>query len=221
MAPNQTTDPQTELRSRRADAPMAEQHRLVWRALDDLAERQGLSTSGLAKLAGLDATSFNPSKRITRDGRLRWPSVETLTKVAEATGTGIREIVAGFDPTPEPARYLSLARVTEAGRIAPAAAEHAALAIDDPSAFFLDLDQDQGRVYRAGDRLLISPSTPVRPGDRAVAAVGAPENPAAMIGLARAADAASITLALFADGSECEIQRASCAWVGRILWASQ
>ena len=44
-------------------------HAQIWNALDRLAERNGMSPSGLAKKAGLDATTFNKSKRITNDGR--------------------------------------------------------------------------------------------------------------------------------------------------------
>ncbi|MEL6861954.1 MAG: helix-turn-helix transcriptional regulator, partial [Pseudomonadota bacterium] len=52
------------------------QHGDIWRGLDELAARSGLSTSGLARLAGLDATAFNKSKRQSKDGRLRWPTTE-------------------------------------------------------------------------------------------------------------------------------------------------
>jgi phage repressor protein C with HTH and peptisase S24 domain len=38
-------------------------HKQVWNAIDVVAERYGFSASGLAKKAGLDPTSFNPSKR--------------------------------------------------------------------------------------------------------------------------------------------------------------
>ena len=40
----------------------------VWDAVDKLAKKHGLSPSGLAKLAGLDATTFNKSKRLRDDG---------------------------------------------------------------------------------------------------------------------------------------------------------
>ncbi len=39
------------------------QHKDIWRGLDQLAAHHGLSASGLARRAGLDPTSFNPSKR--------------------------------------------------------------------------------------------------------------------------------------------------------------
>ena len=38
-------------------------HKQVWSALDALAERHSMSVSALAKIAGLDPTTFNKSKR--------------------------------------------------------------------------------------------------------------------------------------------------------------
>jgi phage repressor protein C with HTH and peptisase S24 domain len=66
-------------------------HKSVWKALDRIAIRQGLTPSGLARCAGLDATTFNPSKRRAQGGRQRWPSTESIAKVLEATGTGVDE----------------------------------------------------------------------------------------------------------------------------------
>jgi phage repressor protein C with HTH and peptisase S24 domain len=60
-------------------------HKSLWKALDKLANQQGLSPSGLARRAGLDATTFNPSKRRTQAGRQRWPSTESIAKVLEAS----------------------------------------------------------------------------------------------------------------------------------------
>src|SRR4051812_8132406 len=69
-------------------------HDDIWRALDALAAENGLSASGLARKAGLDATAFNPSKRIGADGRARWPSTESVAKVLSATGAGFSEFAA-------------------------------------------------------------------------------------------------------------------------------
>lgn len=58
----------------------------VWTAVDKLAKLQGLSPSGLAKKAGLDATTFNKSKRLRPDGKKRWPSLESLNKITDVSG---------------------------------------------------------------------------------------------------------------------------------------
>ena len=64
-------------------------HDQVWEAIDRLAERNSLSASGLAKRAGLDSTAFNKSKRRSSDGRPRWPSTESLSKIMQATGASL------------------------------------------------------------------------------------------------------------------------------------
>ena len=55
-------------------------HTDIWKAVDALAERNGLSASGLARRAGLDPTAFNKSKRANADGSPRWLSTESLSK---------------------------------------------------------------------------------------------------------------------------------------------
>ena len=69
-------------------------HADIWNAVDRLAARAGLSASGLAKKAGLDPTTFNKSKRITPEGRPRWPSTESIAKSLQATGVTLDSFVA-------------------------------------------------------------------------------------------------------------------------------
>ncbi|MFT9025658.1 helix-turn-helix transcriptional regulator [Acetobacter indonesiensis] len=52
----------------------------LWQALDALALERGLTPSGLARAAGLDATTFNPSRRVGADGALRWPAMSSLLR---------------------------------------------------------------------------------------------------------------------------------------------
>lgn len=69
-------------------------HSYIWRAIDMLASQHQLSPSGLARLAGLDATSFNPSKRFKADGRPRWPSTESIAKILNATDASLDQFFA-------------------------------------------------------------------------------------------------------------------------------
>ena len=69
-------------------------HADIWNAVDRLAARAGLSASGLAKKAGLDPTTFNKSKRITPEGRPRWPSTESIAKSLQATGVTMDTFVS-------------------------------------------------------------------------------------------------------------------------------
>ena len=73
-------------------------HDTIWSAIDRLAERHQLTPSGLARRAGLDPTSFNKSKRLSADGRLRWPSTESIAKVLEATGATIDQFMSYMQP---------------------------------------------------------------------------------------------------------------------------
>ena len=69
-------------------------HKDLWKGIDALARRHDLTPSGLARLAGLDATAFNKSKRTSADGsRLRWPSTESLSRALDAVGTDWDEFV--------------------------------------------------------------------------------------------------------------------------------
>jgi phage repressor protein C with HTH and peptisase S24 domain len=69
-------------------------HNDVWRAIDKLAKKHGLSTSGLARKGGLDPTAFNRSKRFAQNtGKPRWPSTETVEKLLCATGERWPEFV--------------------------------------------------------------------------------------------------------------------------------
>ena len=75
-------------------------HDRVWAAIDALAARYGMTASGLARKAGLDATSFNRSKRTSPDGRHRWPSTESVSKVLAATGASLDEFMRLIQPVP-------------------------------------------------------------------------------------------------------------------------
>src|SRR4051812_50139543 len=77
-------------------------HNQIWTALDRLAARAKLSPSGLAKRAGLDPTTFNKSKRITPDGRARWPSTESVAKSLAATGSTLDQFVALISESARP-----------------------------------------------------------------------------------------------------------------------
>src|SRR4051812_33281801 len=59
-------------------------HLGLWRAIDVVASRKGLSLPRLAISAGLDPTALNPSKRTGKYGKPHWPSTETLAKLLSA-----------------------------------------------------------------------------------------------------------------------------------------
>jgi phage repressor protein C with HTH and peptisase S24 domain len=82
-------------------------HEDIWRAIDTLAAERGFSVSGLARAAGLDPTSFNPSKRRSRNGHPRWPSTESIAKILAVTGVPFNvfaELMAGARALPHSIR---------------------------------------------------------------------------------------------------------------------
>ncbi len=49
----------------------------------------------------MDATALNRSKRISPEGRLRWPSTETLAKILSVAGMDLRALAELMDALPE------------------------------------------------------------------------------------------------------------------------
>ena len=68
-------------------------HQDIWQAIDKFAVRQNMSCSGLAKLSGLDATTFNKSKRWSKYGQPRWPSTNSIAKILNSTGKTMEDFV--------------------------------------------------------------------------------------------------------------------------------
>ena len=158
-------------------------HPQIWRALDGLADRNGLSPSGLAKLAGLDPTTFNKSKRDGANGKLRWPSTESLAKVLAATSTSLEDFVAlavtgdaRGRPGGRPVPLIGLAQAGQAGYFDdagfPAGSGWDEITFPDMAdahAYALEIAGDSMLpIYRDGDRILVSPSGSLRRGDRVV-----------------------------------------------------
>ena len=65
----------------------------IWRAIDLLTAQQGLSVAQLARQVGLDRTTFAKSKR-RRNGRSRWPSTESLSRILQATNSDMSDFTS-------------------------------------------------------------------------------------------------------------------------------
>ena len=154
-------------------------HNQIWAAIDALAARHNLSASGLAKLAGLDPTTFNKSKRVS-DGHPRWPSTESIAKALAATGAGFDEFVALMDGEARGrVRLVPLIGMAKAGARGffddsgfPAGSGWDEIGfpdLADEHAYALEVNGDSMQpVYRDGDRIVVSPAANVRRGDRVV-----------------------------------------------------
>ena len=68
----------------------------TWKAFDKLAMKNNISVSGLARLSGLDATTFNKSKRVFPSGKERWPSMCTVAKVLNSLHMSLADFAQFF-----------------------------------------------------------------------------------------------------------------------------
>ncbi|MDR0726975.1 MAG: hypothetical protein LBF37_02830, partial [Rickettsiales bacterium] len=73
-------------------------HEDIWKAIERFATEHRMSCSGLAKCSGLDPTTFNKSKRWSKDGKPRWPSTHSLSKILSSTGTQIGDFTKYLQP---------------------------------------------------------------------------------------------------------------------------
>lgn len=206
-------------------------HAQVWSAIDRLAARAGLSASGLARRAGLDPTTFNKSKRVTPEGRARWPSTESIAKALAATETSIEAFIGLIQPNSSAgARPVPLIGFAEAGTGGyfddggfPAGEgwdEIAFPAVSDEHAYALEVSgQSMEPAYRDGDVIVVSPLAPIRRGDRVVVRTKDGEVMAKEL---KRRTAKSIELkSLNAQHADRTLATSDVRWIARILWASQ
>jgi phage repressor protein C with HTH and peptisase S24 domain len=206
-------------------------HAQIWTAIDRLAARAGLSASGLAKKAGLDPTTFNKSKRITPDGRARWPSTESVAKSLSATDTSIETFIALISETARPiTQAVPLIGFAEAGSrgyfddggfpVGKGWDEIAFPSVNDEHAYALEISGNSMEpAYRKGDVIVVSPAAPTRRGDRVV--VKTKDGEVMVKQLARKT-AKSIELhSLNPEHAARTLPMSDVLWVARIVWASQ
>ena len=207
-------------------------HAKLWKAIDALAHREGTSASGLARRAGLDATSFNPSKRFGPGDppRPRWPSTESLTRVLQTTGLSLGAFAALAHDAPTDDRSIPLLGLAKAG--ADGFFDDAGLPLAEgwdqtdlptrkDSLFSLTIDGDSmAPLYRPGDRVIVDlEASEVRRGDRVAVRTANGETLAKEIASmnAREVTLASINPAYAAR----TLPRPEILWMARILWVSQ
>jgi phage repressor protein C with HTH and peptisase S24 domain len=208
-------------------------HKQIWSALDALAAKNRLSPSGLAKLAGLDPTTFNKSKRGTPMGKLRWPSTESLSKVLTATGASLEDfvaLVAGETDVPARVRLVPLVGMAQAGSRGvftdagfPADTgwdEIPFPELSDEHAYALEISGNaMTPVYRDGDRIVVSPAAALRRGDRVVVKTTAGEVTAKQ--LTRLTAQRVELKSLNPDAEDRAFALTEIAFIHRIIWASQ
>lgn len=191
-----------------------------------------MSASGLARRAGLDPTTFNKSKRMTREGKLRWPSTESISKVLDATGANLRDFVSFVGEGKTGAIYHNIPVIGSAQAGSEGYFDDAGYPtgagwdeipfpdIGDPHAYALEISgESMEPVFRDGDVIIVSPDANIRRGDRVVVKTRDGE---VMAKLLRRRTAHKLELSSFNPQHEDRILSTDeVEWTARITWASQ
>src|ERR1700712_59406 len=221
-------------------------HEQIWSAIDGLAERHDLTPSGLARRAGLDPTSFNKSKRLSSDGRLRWPSTESIAKVLDATGASMEQFMSLLRPEggnsgngsmpegafPPQASSIPLLGFAQAGAGGffddggfPAGqgwdvVEFPAAPSQKAGVYALEVQgESMMPLYRDGDVLIVEPGAQVRRYDRVVVKTREGEVMAKV--LLRQSPRSIELLSLNPEHPNRNPELSDVEWIPRIIWASQ
>lgn len=202
-------------------------HDRIWSAIDHLAERNNLTASGLAKRAGLDATSFNRSKRVSPDGRKRWPSTESVAKILAATGATLDDFLRLIEPrSPETRIAVPLIGSESAvGQIGAnglpgngAVVEEVALpGLGSERCFAIEVRNGiLAPLYRDGDVLVVSPTAAIRKGDRVVTCLDGGDILVAEL-KRRTARAAELSAPVPGDPDRI-VPTSEITWMARVMW---
>lgn len=217
-------------------------HDKIWEAIDSLATHHDLTPSGLARKAGLDPTSFNKSKR-NSDGRLRWPSTESIHKILEATGSTIEDFMVflqgpqrqssvpdgAFPPQLSTIPLLGFAQAGTGGFFDdggfPAGqgwdvVEFPVSPAQKSGVYALEVQgESMMPLYRDGDVLIVEPGAQVRRGDRVVVKTRDAEVMAKV--LIRQTPKSIELMSLNPEHPGRTIDTVDIDWIARIIWASQ
>lgn len=213
-------------------------HEKIWQAVDRLATLFGYSPSGLAKQAGLDPTSFNKSKRFGVDGKPRWPSTESISRILGATGATMSDFLALVDDNVEKNNNNESFKIpvigfAKAGTKGYFDEDGYPLGdswdeidfpqlnkVSDSKIYALKINGDSMEpLYRNNDILIVSPHEKIKRGDRVVVKNSSGEIMAKH--LARQ-NANGIELSsLNPNHDNIQIPANDIVWMGRILWVSQ
>ena len=204
-------------------------HKQIWGAIDALASRYGHSPSGLARSAGLDPTTFNKSKRLGPQGRLRWPSTESLAKILQVTGASLDDfvsLVAKGNGSRGPSRMVPFITMKDAQKkkifdengepIVKAWDKFSFPDFGDEKAFALEISNDVAApVFRNGHVVVVSLSAELRKGDPVVIKN---DDGCQVMKLARQT-AKKVELKPFNNSTDnLVVGREELEWIARIVW---
>jgi phage repressor protein C with HTH and peptisase S24 domain len=210
-------------------------HDTIWLAIDRLANSTGYSTSGLAKKAGLDPTSFNKSKRMSPEGKPRWPSTESLAKILAVTNITMNEFTTYIEihqndaPSNNSIPVMGCAQAGEHGYFTDAGypqgegwdyIELPGFTPKDDSTYALEVSGDSMQpLYRDGDILVVSPQSNIRKGDRVI--VKTKDGQVMVKELIRKTTSKIELKSFNPDHDDISVMPNDLDWIARVLWVSQ
>ena len=209
-------------------------HADIWRAIDRLAEEHATSLSALARISGLDPTTFNKSKRVGSDGKLRWPSTESLAKVLTSLDLNLSDFALLAEPNADRDKNtgidIPLITMSEAGVEGYFDRHGFPLGenwdnIHFPgqikrNVFALQISGNAFQpILRDGDRIIVSPEAEIRRGDRVLVKTRSGEM---MVRTLAHISATIVELeALNPEHPPRRLDMKNINWISRIIWISQ
>ena len=205
------------------------QYEQVWDAVDKLAKLHGLSPSGLAKKAGLDATTFNKSKRTRNNGKQRWPSLDSINKILEACNISFEQFYQLIDEdlAIKPAgipfiTYSELAKNyhIDASKLVTDKWEKAQFPDGTLNLYAINLDTSEFEpMYRKGNTLIATKDPEIRKADRVIVLLN---NKNIIIKEFKHRTTSAIVFAdLLNPNHEIQVKINEIKLINRIVWAEQ
>lgn len=202
-------------------------HEQIWAAIDRLAESRGFSASGLARQAGLDPTAFNRSKRISPNGKPRWPSTESLAKILAVTDCTMSDLIALMDRDESPLRSVPVLPVQDVRKGAFSAdpgpgAERITIALesDADDVFAIRVEGTHLHpLFRNGAVLVAARDVTIRAQDRVLFHT---RDIGLRAGIVQPGPKRSLSVLLPGDPFDMAVfAEDEIDWTARILWSSQ
>ncbi len=202
----------------------------VWDAVDKLARAHGLSPSGLAKKAGLDATTFNKSKRIRPDGKKRWPSLDSINKILDACNVTFEQFYSLIDKglTPEMMNavpYINYSRLGSEkeirdNRLVTDGWKRMHFPDASSNLYAIDIDvSDFEPFFKNGSAIIVAKNSEIRKNDRIVVIL---KNGDILIKEFVHRTPSTLVLCDLADSrKEMNVNLVDIELINRILWAGQ
>lgn len=167
---------------------------------------------------------------MSREGKPRWPSTESLARILGATGASLTEFAAYAEPETGEARRLPRTALGDAERpgrfdeqgqpVGTSWTPFSFPPLADAKAFALAIKGEATMLpLKPGDVVVVSPGTEARPGDRVVVRSKAGR---LVLGVLRSRTSTSVEIGPWEGAARpTSIPSNDVDWIARIVWATQ